>query len=158
MIESLPSREETVDEEQIFILGLDAPVDPQTVVQYAYCDARGIAEKIPVRVVSGEQRILLLEQRRDFLDRYLAALYKDGRLAAIAQRDLLRGTRAEQLQQADEAKVSGSAVAMRAASAERCAAAPDLGQGHRVAQRREDFRGSDTGVQGSPRVHRGIFL
>src|SRR5689334_8552592 len=104
VIESLPSREQIVDEEQIFILGLDASVDPQTVVTHAYCDARGIAEKIPVRLVTGEQRIQLLEQRRDFLDRYLAALYKDGRLAAIAQRDLLRGTRAEQLQQADEAK------------------------------------------------------
>jgi uncharacterized protein YfaS (alpha-2-macroglobulin family) len=104
VIESLPSREDIVDEEQIFILGLDAPVDSQTVVQYAYCDARGVAEKIPVRVVTGEQRLQLLEQRRDFIDRYLSALYKDGRLAAIAQRDLLRGTRAEQLQQADEAK------------------------------------------------------
>jgi len=103
VIESLPSREDIVDEEQIFILGLDAPVDLQTVVQHAYCDARGVAEKIPLRLVTGEQRLQLLEQRRDFIDRYLAALYKDGHLAAIAERDLLRGTRAEQLQQADEA-------------------------------------------------------
>ena len=37
-----------VDEEQIFILGLDAPARPDTVVQHAYCDAEGVTEKIPV--------------------------------------------------------------------------------------------------------------
>ena len=54
--------------------------------------------------MTGEERLELLTQRKDFIDRYLTALFKDGRLAAIAERDLLRGTRADQLRQADESK------------------------------------------------------
>ncbi len=105
ILESLPYRGDTIDEEQIFILGLDAPADPRSVVEHAYCDARGITEKIPVKLITGEERLALLAERRDFVGRFLLALYKDGKVAAIAERDLLRGTRAEQLAQADETKL-----------------------------------------------------
>src|SRR5207344_315651 len=104
VIEYLPYRHDLVDEEQIFILGLDAAVKPDTVVQHAYCDAKGVSEKIAVKLVTGDERLQLLDQRKDFVGRYLRALFKDGRQAAIAERDVLRGTRAEQLKSADESK------------------------------------------------------
>ena len=104
VIEYLPYRYELADEEQIFILGLDAPARPDSVLQRAYCDVKSVPEKIPVKLVTGEERLQLLEGRRDFVDRYLGALLKNGRMAAIAERDLLRGTRAEQLKASDETK------------------------------------------------------
>ena len=104
VIEYLPFRYEQADEEQIFILGLDAPAKPETILRHAYCDAKGVTEKIPVKLVTGEQRAQVLESRKDFVSRYLIALFKSGHLAAVTERDLLRGTRAEQLKLADESK------------------------------------------------------
>ena len=46
VIEQMPWRDAQVDEEQVFILGLDAPVKEDTVRAHAWCDARGIAERI----------------------------------------------------------------------------------------------------------------
>ncbi len=104
VIEYLPYRYELADEEQIFVLGLDATAQLDSVIQHAYCDVKGVTEKIPVKLVTGEERLQVLENRRDFVDRYLVALFKSGRVAAIAERELLRGTRAEQLKSADESK------------------------------------------------------
>ena len=52
---------------------------------------------------------------------------------AIAERDLLRGTRAEQLKSADETKFPVVTAALCAAPAQRCRAAAGVGAGHRVA-------------------------
>ena len=70
VIEQMPWRYGQIDEEQVFILGLDAPVREHTVVEHAWCDASGIAEKIGVRVVTGEERRQILDSRADFLDRW----------------------------------------------------------------------------------------
>ncbi|HEU5283382.1 MAG TPA: MG2 domain-containing protein, partial [Burkholderiales bacterium] len=43
--------------------------------------------------------------RKDFVDRFLYALLKDGRLAGIVERDLLRGTGTDKLRTADPAKL-----------------------------------------------------
>ena len=43
--------DETVDENQIFVLGLDAPLKPETLNDRVWCVADGIAEKIPAREV-----------------------------------------------------------------------------------------------------------
>jgi uncharacterized protein YfaS (alpha-2-macroglobulin family) len=102
VIEHLPSQWEQVDEEQVFILGLDAPAKDETVARHAWCDVTGLAEKLPVQLVAGDERRTILEQRKDFVGRYLHALFKDGRIAAIAERDLLRGTQAEQLRATDK--------------------------------------------------------
>jgi uncharacterized protein YfaS (alpha-2-macroglobulin family) len=106
VIEQMPWRYGQIDEEQVFILGLDAPVREHTVVEYAWCDASGIAEKIGVRVVTGEERRQILDSRKDFLDRWLIALFKDGRIARIAAAELERGTGAEQLKRAEETRQS----------------------------------------------------
>jgi len=113
VIEQMPWRYGQIDEEQVFLLGLDAPVREHTVVEHAWCDASGIAEKIGVRVVTGEERRQILDSRKDFLDRWLIALFKDGRMARIAAAELERGTGAERLKRADE--TSQSLVLLRCA-------------------------------------------
>ncbi|MBX9630342.1 MAG: alpha-2-macroglobulin [Burkholderiales bacterium] len=69
---------EAVDENQVFILGLDAPATEETVLRHAYCDVSGRAERIPVRVVSGAERKAILERRQDFLDRMARLFVKRG--------------------------------------------------------------------------------
>ena len=104
VIEYLPQRYQRADEEQVFILGLDAAARLDSVTRHAYCDVQGVTEKIPVKLVTGDERLQLLEARKDFVDRYLGALFKSGRVAAVPERELRRGTRAEQLKSADEFK------------------------------------------------------
>jgi hypothetical protein len=106
VIEQMPWRYGQIDEEQVFLLGLDAPVNQDTVLEHAWCDAAGIAEKIGVRLVTGEERRLILDSRRDFLDRWLIALFKDGRVARIAAAELERGTGAERLERAEATRQS----------------------------------------------------
>ncbi len=52
-----------------------------TVREHAWCDAKGITEKIGVQLVTGEERRQILDSRKDFVDRWLIALFKDGRTA-----------------------------------------------------------------------------
>jgi hypothetical protein len=59
-----------IDEQQIFILGLDAPVQRESMLANTYCIADGINEKIGVRLIEGKERATLLATRRDFTDRY----------------------------------------------------------------------------------------
>lgn len=61
---------ESVDENQVFILGLDAPATEETVLRNAYCDVSGKAERVPVRIVTGVERKAILERRQDFLGRW----------------------------------------------------------------------------------------
>lgn len=44
----------TIDEEQVFILRFDAPVDTQQVAAHSHCVVQGLAEKIPTQAVGGE--------------------------------------------------------------------------------------------------------
>jgi uncharacterized protein YfaS (alpha-2-macroglobulin family) len=105
IVEQLPYRHERIDEEQVFILALDAPVKEDTVLAQAWCDARGIEEKIGVTLVTGEERSQILAARQDFVDRTLYALFKDGHLASVTERDLLKGTSAERLKAAQDGRI-----------------------------------------------------
>ena len=80
-----------------------------------------------MRLVQGEERTRILVERKDFVDRFLYALFKDGRLAAIAQRDLLRGTTAEKLRAADASELPIVLLQMRAAPAGRSPGAAGMG-------------------------------
>ena len=66
-----------------------------------HCDIRGITERVPVRVISGDERKTLLAARRDFVDRFLYVLFKDGREIVIDGRPFGKGTRFEQFLSAD---------------------------------------------------------
>jgi uncharacterized protein YfaS (alpha-2-macroglobulin family) len=65
-----------VDEQQIFLLALDAPAPAASIERHAWCRASGINEKIGVRVLAGEERERVLAQRRDFVDRYLTLYWR----------------------------------------------------------------------------------
>lgn len=72
--QSMPHEGGYIDEEQVLILGLDAPADPASVLENAYCDVDGIQERVGVQFVSPQVRKTLLEQKRDFLGRLARVL------------------------------------------------------------------------------------
>ncbi len=65
-----------IDENQIFVLGLDAVPNEASVAANAYCRADGINEKIPVRRLVGKELEQVLTLRKSFLDRYLTVYFK----------------------------------------------------------------------------------
>jgi len=76
---SLPyDGDERIDENQAFILGLDAPAKRAAIERDAYCAVAGVGERIPLRVIAGEERRSILEARRSFLEQYAPALFKSG--------------------------------------------------------------------------------
>ncbi len=101
IVQMMPYEGNRIDEEQIFLLGLDAPATEQSIAANAYCDIRGITERVPVRVIGGDERKTLLAARRDFVDRFLYVLFKDGREIVIDGRPFGKGTRFEQFLSAD---------------------------------------------------------
>lgn len=77
IVEALPREGSSyLDEQQIFVLGLDAPAQPQTVAAHAWCQAEGVNEKIGVRLLQGEERQRVLDLRKSFTERYLSLYYK----------------------------------------------------------------------------------
>ncbi len=74
VLQTEPWAGSTIDEEQIFLLGLDARATTESVLQHARCRAAGIGEAIGVRLIDGEERRLLLDANPSFLRRYLAAV------------------------------------------------------------------------------------
>ncbi|HUF21767.1 MAG TPA: MG2 domain-containing protein [Burkholderiales bacterium] len=83
ILETVPYAGTQIDEEQAFILGLDAPATPATIAEHAYCDAQGVTERIPVRVLRGADRRAVLEARRDFVARFLQSRAVTGRLSQL---------------------------------------------------------------------------
>lgn len=65
-----------IDENQVFILGLDTPATPESIQRNAYCQTSGLPEQIPVRLLTGVERTRLLQQRSNFLTSYYAAIFK----------------------------------------------------------------------------------
>lgn len=62
---SLPeagSRE--LDEDQVFLLRLDAPATPGSIQQHAYCAVEGMVERIPVELLQGQERQHILDERQ----------------------------------------------------------------------------------------------
>ncbi|KQV85105.1 alpha-2-macroglobulin [Massilia sp. Root351] len=53
-----------LDENQIFVLTLDAPAREADIAQHAYCTAEGINEKIAVRLLTGKERQQVLDGRK----------------------------------------------------------------------------------------------
>ena len=61
---------ESIDENQVFVLGLDAVATDASVAEHAWCDVSGRSERIPVRLVTGAERKTILDRRSDFLDQF----------------------------------------------------------------------------------------
>ncbi len=86
-----------IDESQIFILALDAQATATSIAEHAYCAVTGIAEKIPLQVLEGEERDKVLAQRRLLGYSYFYLLRKDGEDAILQIQDKERTQREERL-------------------------------------------------------------
>jgi uncharacterized protein YfaS (alpha-2-macroglobulin family) len=69
---------ERIDENQIFMLGLDAPVSEKSLLKNAWCQAEGVNEKIGVRIVGGQPRRELLAQRATFIRNFARVYFRQG--------------------------------------------------------------------------------
>lgn len=69
VLATFPDRYERVDEEQVFVLALNAEARADTVAAHAWCEATGIEERIGVKLIEGEARERLLAARKDFAER-----------------------------------------------------------------------------------------
>ncbi|HEU4624187.1 MAG TPA: MG2 domain-containing protein [Steroidobacteraceae bacterium] len=76
-----------LDEDQVFLLKSDAPPTIQSVLQNAYCVIEGIAERIPVEVLTGDARRAVLDQRKQLGYAYFALLWKSGAVSDVRVRD-----------------------------------------------------------------------
>lgn len=76
ILQQLPGYWDQIDENQIFILGLDAPAKLETILKNAWCSVGGINEPIPVQLVTGEMRRKVLDVRMDFMEQYYHAIAK----------------------------------------------------------------------------------
>ncbi len=88
IVASLPYEgSEMIDEEQAFLLKLDAPATADSIRAHARCVVEGLAEAMPVTVIEGEARAALLAQRRQLGYAYLRILWKDGEVTDARVRD-----------------------------------------------------------------------
>jgi uncharacterized protein YfaS (alpha-2-macroglobulin family) len=78
ILRSLPYEGSRIDENQVFVLGLDAPAKAETITANARCVAAGVNEEIGVRLVTGDERKTILDNRKSFLASYLRVLLVDG--------------------------------------------------------------------------------
>ncbi|MBL8482259.1 MAG: alpha-2-macroglobulin, partial [Rhodocyclaceae bacterium] len=84
---TLPREGNTVSEDQVFILGLDAPADLASVRENASCAVDGIGERIALEIIEGEARDKILEQQKDQAYRFFSVLGKRGQTAVAAVKD-----------------------------------------------------------------------
>jgi hypothetical protein len=77
IVKSLPYEGARIDEHQVFILGLDAPAQPETILDHAHCVAAGINEQIGVRLIGGDERKAILDNRKSFAGSYLRFMLVD---------------------------------------------------------------------------------
>jgi alpha-2-macroglobulin len=96
IIDALPADGwEQVDEEQVFIVKLDAEATPASVAEHVWCEIDGIVERVPVQVIMGAERQAVLAQSRALAYSYYQLLWKSGRSSAarVRNRELQRRER-----------------------------------------------------------------
>ena len=88
IVRSIPNDGEYgVDEEQVFLLKLDAAAATQSVEDHARCVVPGLGEEIPVQVLAGATRRSILRERRALGYQYFRLLWKDGAVSDVRVRD-----------------------------------------------------------------------
>lgn len=78
---------EYIDEEQIFLLGLDAPADISSVRERASCSIEGVGERIPLNIIEGSKREEILTQQSGRARNFFDVLTKRGRHGFLAVKD-----------------------------------------------------------------------
>ncbi|BBP01338.1 alpha-2-macroglobulin family protein [Sulfuriferula nivalis] len=101
-----PDEGSQIEERQIFILGLDATVRKDSVLEHAWCSAQGINEKIGVRFIEGAMRQRILAASQNTLGGMLQVLFKSRDHAAIATFSVKeKGTPFEQALKANDDRI-----------------------------------------------------
>ena len=75
IIQSNPREGWNIDEEQAFILALDAEAKESTVLEHAYCSVEGVNERVNVRIIKGADRERLVSSQGQY---YRFGLSRDG--------------------------------------------------------------------------------
>jgi len=78
---------EYIDEEQIFLLGLDAPANIASVKQHATCSIEGVGEQIPLNIIEGSQREKILAEQAGQAKNFFDVLTKKGQQGVLAVKD-----------------------------------------------------------------------
>ena len=78
ILHSEPQSWTPLDENQIFVLGLDAPAVSSSIQNNVHCEADGISEQIPVQIITGKLRSSILSFRESFMTQYYFAVFKRG--------------------------------------------------------------------------------
>jgi uncharacterized protein YfaS (alpha-2-macroglobulin family) len=78
---------EVIDEDQIFLLKLDAPAAIDTVRKHAHFIIEGISEQIPIEILAGDARKAVLAQRKELGYAYYEILWKRGQTSHVRVRD-----------------------------------------------------------------------
>ena len=76
-----------LDENQVFLLKLDAPATSGSVQAHAYCVVDGLAERVPVEVLIGAERLKFLDQRKLLGYDYLQLFWKNGDTSNVRVRN-----------------------------------------------------------------------
>ncbi|RJG25100.1 alpha-2-macroglobulin family protein [Massilia cavernae] len=83
IVRSMPREGYVIDENQMFVLSLDAAVREDSIQPNAWCRAEGINERIAVRVLHGQERDKVLAQRKAFVKEHQRRQPEKGGDAAI---------------------------------------------------------------------------
>jgi uncharacterized protein YfaS (alpha-2-macroglobulin family) len=78
---------EEVSEDQVFLLKLDAAAAPRSIAEHAWCAIDGVAEQIPVEVITGPEREVILAQSQQLAYSYYRLLWKDGHSSSARVRN-----------------------------------------------------------------------
>jgi uncharacterized protein YfaS (alpha-2-macroglobulin family) len=78
---------EDIDEDQIFLLGLDAPTDTASIRQHAFCSVEGLGETIPLQIIDGDKRERILTEQAGQARNFFEVLTKRGGHGYVAVKD-----------------------------------------------------------------------
>lgn len=89
--DSWPSEGDEIDEDQVFLLGLDASADLASVRQHAYCRISGLGERVPLQLLEGKEREQILAQEKGKASHFFQVVTKRARLALAVKDKRLDG-------------------------------------------------------------------
>ncbi|KQT41165.1 MULTISPECIES: alpha-2-macroglobulin [unclassified Methylophilus] len=78
---------ESIDEEQVFLLGLDAPVNLESVKQHAACSINGVGDRIPLRIIEGSQREKILAEQASRASNFFLVITKKAKQGIVEVKD-----------------------------------------------------------------------
>ncbi|MFD1122430.1 alpha-2-macroglobulin [Methylophilus flavus] len=78
---------EAIDEEQVFLLGLDAPANIDSVKKYAACSIKGVGDRIPLKIIEGSQREKILAEQAGRASNFFLVLTKKARQGILEVKD-----------------------------------------------------------------------